>query len=112
MSGGRSKGFPGVAEVVSDPKEQFRQHAQAINRLNQGKFNGTGTVTLTPSATSTTLTDPRIGSDSAILFMPTTANAATALANIYVDGRKAGEATIHHASSANTDQTFTYLIVC
>jgi hypothetical protein len=111
MSGGRSKGFPGVAEVVSDITEHLRQIARVINTILRGKLNAVGTITLTASAISTTLTDDRIGAESHIDFMPTTANAATAKASIFVDGRKQGEATIHHASSANTDQTFTYLVI-
>lgn len=68
-------------------------------------------VTLTASATTTTLQDERIGPNSFIWFMPQTANAKTALANIFVTGRTKGMATINHASSANLDQIFTYAIL-
>jgi len=51
-----------------------------------------------------------VGSGSIILFMPTTANASTAFANLYVSARVEGSATLTHASSANTDQTFGYVV--
>jgi hypothetical protein len=50
-----------------------RQTAQAVNLLIDGKFNSTGTVTLTASAASTAVTDYRAGPDSVIVFTPTTA---------------------------------------
>jgi hypothetical protein len=106
MSAGATTGFPGLPrtatlEIVID----------FVNRLMIGRLNATRDVTLTASATTTTLTDSRLGPNSFIGFMPQTANAKTALANIYVTGRTKGSATINHASSANTDQTFTVLIV-
>ena len=70
----------------------------------------TGTVTLTVSATTTTLSDRRIGASSIILFMPTTSNAAGALSGLYVTGRQEGQATLNHASDANADKTFGYCI--
>lgn len=82
-----------------------------VNRLLIGKLNATVDVTLTASVTTTTLNDSRIGASSFLDFMPQTANAATAKANIYVTGRTKGQATINHASSANVDQTFTVLII-
>ena len=82
-----------------------------VNRMLIGKLNVTGTITLTAGATSTTLTDSRIGSTSYIDFMPTTANAATAKANLYVSARTKGAATLTHALSANTDQTFVYVVI-
>lgn len=80
-----------------------------INTL--AKRNVGRTVTLNVSATTTTLQDERIGPNSFIWFMPTTANASTALAGVYVSARQKGRATITHASSANSDQTFTYVVI-
>lgn len=82
-----------------------------VNRLLLGKLNCSGTITLNTGATNTTLTDHRIGATSFIGFMPQTANAATAHASIYVTGQTKGSATINHASSLNTDQTFRYAIL-
>lgn len=82
----------------------------AVNLLI-AKANCTLDLTLTASATSTTLTDFRIHPGCVLDFMPTTANAATARASIYVTSVGKGTATINHASSANVDQTFRVSIV-
>lgn len=74
----------------------------------------TGTVTLTASSTTTTLTDPRIGPTSQLAFTPTTANAATAKASLYVgegSNLKEGSRTLTHASNAAVDQTFRYTVL-
>ena len=57
--------------------EDGREIALVVNSILDGKINATGSVTLTASAASTTVTEDRAGSDSVILFMPTTANAAS-----------------------------------
>jgi hypothetical protein len=44
-------------------------------------------------------------------LMPTTANAAGALATTYISARIDGSATIMHSSTADTDKTFVLLIV-
>ena len=95
---------------VPDQSVHLRMLSLALNNTIAGKINSTGSATLTASATTTTLTDERIGSGSVILFMPTTANASTAYANLYVSARIEGSATLTHSSSANTDQTFGYVI--
>lgn len=49
-----------------------RAVAEVVNGIMNGKTNNTGTVTLaTGGATSTTITDSRIGGDSVILLSPT-----------------------------------------
>ena len=88
-----------------------REIASVVNLLVDGKNNATGTFTLTASATSSTLTDRRIGENSIILFMPTTSNANSAKDDLYVSARADGSATLTHASSSNTDQTFGYLVI-
>lgn len=70
------------------------------------KVNNGAEITLTPLATSTVLIDARLSAFSVLTFMPKTANAAIALPDIWVDGQKKGEATIHHMSAAAVDQTF------
>jgi hypothetical protein len=45
------------------------------------------------------------------LFMPTTANARTALNTLHVSARASGSATLTHASSGNTDQTLSYCVI-
>ncbi len=100
-----------VTRAVAVSLQTLQEICDAVNGMLSGKMNVTGEVTLTASATSTVLKDPRISTQSVLLFMATTANAATAKAGIYITGRTAGQATINHASSANTDQTFSYLVI-
>ena len=57
-----------------------REVAEIVNNLVEGKSNNTGEVTLDAGgATSTTFYDERIGYNSVILLMATTASAANAL---------------------------------
>jgi ketopantoate hydroxymethyltransferase len=91
--------------MKTNPTE--REIAEAIDLLNGSK--GVTTVTLTAGATSTVLTDARIGVLSFIGLMPTTANAAGALATTYVAVTN-GSATITHANTPTVDRTFTVLI--
>tara|TARA_R100000656_G_C3862961_1_gene110348 strand:+ start:232 stop:540 length:309 start_codon:yes stop_codon:yes gene_type:complete len=81
--------------------------ANVVNGILDGKVNSTGSVTLANSATTTTLSDDRIGGDSVILFMPTTSDASTV--TIHVTGRQKGQATLNHAS-ATTTRSFDYVI--
>lgn len=81
--------------------------ANVVNGILDGKVNSTGSVTLTNSSATTTLSDDRIGDDSVILFMPTTSDASTV--TIHVTGRQKGQATLNHAS-ATTTRSFDYVI--
>jgi len=94
-----------------DTKAHARQCAITINNVMDGKINSTGQITLTASATTTTLTDARIGANSVLLFMPQTANARTALNGLYITNRGNGSCTVNHPSSANTDQDLSYVII-
>ncbi len=87
--------------------EGIRQLAVALNTNDDGK---TGTVTLTANAASTTLSDYRITASSVIALMPTTANAAGAIATTYIGTTAIGSATITHANNAQADKTFKYSI--
>jgi len=84
-----------------------------VGEIRSGKLNAAdaSSVTLTPSVTTTTLTDSRIGAGSVILLMPTTANAAAALGGLYVSARTTGSATLTHANTAAVDKTFAYLVI-
>ncbi len=88
-----------------------RQVAEVLNRTIDGKLNSTGTVTLTASAASTAVTEERAGSDSVILFMPTTANAAAEMDGMYVSSRGKQTFTITHANNSQTDRTFSYVVI-
>jgi hypothetical protein len=90
-----------------------REIALVVNNILDGKLNSTGSVTLTASAASTAVTDERAGYDSVILFMPTTANAASeqAAGGMYVSSRGKQTFTITHANNAQSDRTFAYIII-
>lgn len=98
-------GFPGSIEAA------WHVLRVAYSNLLAGKTNNTGSVTLTANATSTTLTDTRIGGSSIILFSPATANAATATANLYVSAVGDGTATLTHSNNAQTDRVFNYAVI-
>lgn len=103
MSGYRT--LPSIG--TSDP----RAIALAVRQIAAGKINSTGTVTLTASTTTTQVDDERAGGDSVILLMPSTANAATAVATTYVSARSKQSFTLTHANNAQTDRTFGYVIL-
>ena len=63
--------FLNVPLSMPDTAQHIRLISSVINNTVDGKLNATGDVTLTASATTTTLTDARIGANSIILFMPT-----------------------------------------
>lgn len=88
-----------------------RRVATVVNLAMQGKINATASLTLTPGATSTALSDPRIGSESFLALMPKTATAAAALGTTFVTACSAGSAIIAHTSAAAVDRSFTVLII-
>ena len=93
-----------------DAAEHRRLLATATNQIADGRSNATGTVTLTANQATTTLTDIRIGTDTVIALMPTTANAAAELGagGLYIGTVTGGSATITHANNAQSDRTYTY----
>lgn len=88
-----------------------RAVAEVVNGIMDGKTNNIGTVTLAQSATTTTLTDARIGIDSVILFTPTASNAAQEMNHLFISAQTAGSATITHRNTGHADLTFQYIIV-
>lgn len=100
---------PGVIPDLTDEREHRKQIARQVNLLMNGKSGNSMSVTLTPSAMSTTVIDPRISVSTALHLTPTTADAAAALPSIFVVCT-AGQAVIHHAAAAAADQTFTISI--
>ena len=101
-----------VANFTSLLANFLRGVTTSLRNAIEGKLNCVGDVTLAVSAATTTLSDRRIGSDSCILFMPTTANAAVDVGagTFYVSARTDGSATLTHANNANVDRTFTYAV--
>jgi len=103
-----------VPEFLSDEKEHRREIARRVNLITQGKVNITLDVSLAANATSTTITDPRIGFYSAVVpAMAMTAHAAAELAtgNVYVDTLMKGSCVVRHSNNAQTDRTIRFLII-
>lgn len=96
---------------ISDPV--FRRIHDAFVGLFQGKTNNTGTFTVTQSVATTTVTDPRCGAESVIVYTPTSANASAEVGNgtIYISSKSDGSFVVTHANSATAGRTFDYIIV-
>ena len=92
--------------------EHRRRLAAAINGTIDGRGNNGASVTLASGATSTAVTDTKVGSDSVIYLMPTNAAAATEFAagTLYVSARGNGTFTIT-SSNAAASRTFDYAIL-
>jgi hypothetical protein len=106
-------GYQAPPEFLPDDKEHRRQLARALRGLMQGKANVTLDVTLVPNATSTTVTDARIGFYSAVIpAMALTADAASDLAaGLWVGSLAKGSCVLNHRNAAQTDRTIRLVIL-
>ena len=97
---------PGLTET--DPQKIVL----AIQQLAAGRSNAVGTVTLTVSAATTTVSDNNCAAGSVPILIPTTANAATEIGNgtMYISAVANKSFTITHANSATTGRTFLYAL--
>jgi hypothetical protein len=104
----RSDMYRGLNPAGADPREI----SEVTNGVLNGKTNNTGTITLSvASATTTTIYDERIGFNSVILLMPTTANAASVLTSTYVSSTNKGNAVITHTANTITDKIYKYIVI-
>jgi len=87
------------------------QIARALNLVLGGKLNARTTLTLTASATSTTLTDTRIGPNTHIALTPLTSSATAIDIAPYISAQTKGSATISHGSSTASDLNFSALLI-
>ena len=79
------------ANAINMIAQFINEHVIPVLRnATDGKTNNVGDVTLTASSTTSTLTDANITPNSHIAFTPTTANAVTAAAGLYVSARDNG----------------------
>lgn len=89
--------------------------ADIITAMQRGRHNNVGTVTLTANSATTTLTDARIAADSAVIIVPTTANASAEIGNgtifISESNRVNGSIVITHANNAQADRTYRFAIM-
>lgn len=83
--------------------------ARAINAMIQGRASNVDSFTLTANAGSTVVSNNLFQSGMVPVLVPTTANAAAALATTYVSARANGSFTLTHANNAQADKTFLYL---
>lgn len=85
----------------------------SLQQLAAGRSNAVGTVTLTASVTTTTVTDNNCASGSTPILIPTTANASAEMGNgtIYISTVANKSFTITHANNSQTDRTFKYAIL-
>ncbi|MBM7483312.1 hypothetical protein ACVWWI_003372 [Bradyrhizobium sp. USDA 3686] len=97
---------PGISET------DLKKINLAIQQLAAGRSNSVGSVTLTVSVATTTVTDSNCSSGSVPILTATTANAAAEVGNgtIYVSAVANGSFTITHANSATTGRTFKYAL--
>jgi len=93
--------------IDNDP-EWKRKASLWMLEANQGRLNNVGTVTLLSGTVSTVVSDMRVGINSFIGLMPTTANAAAE--SPYINTTKQSF-TITHANAATGDRTFRYCIL-
>jgi hypothetical protein len=103
---------PRVPEYQPDDKEHRRQIARSLNLAMSGHLDCTIMVTLTPSVASTTVTDARIGVNTAAIAVPLTADASAeqAAGGFYVRVSD-GSMTIYHANSAATGRIFMFALL-
>lgn len=106
-----TQGYPPLSVALMPTPPAMRAIAVKVNHLDQGKLNVIKAVTLTASAFTTTIKDPRISVNSAFYFGPTTANAAICAPTIYYDTKANGSVVVHHQNSTSADKTFDVLII-
>jgi hypothetical protein len=103
-------GRPSVTIDNQNEKIHRRALAATLQGAMQGHINCTVLVTLTASATSSTVIDSRISAQSACILAPMTAHAAADAGTIYCVPSN-GQVVINHTSNANTDRTFMMAII-
>jgi hypothetical protein len=97
------------AILVSTNEQNPVRIAAAINQLARGGSNSVGSVTLTPSATSTTVQAPTCSTSCYVFLSPTTPNAANDMATTSTVAGT-GQFVITHANNTRVDRTFGWVI--
>lgn len=95
--------------TLYDSEENLRTIVFVINQLAQGRSNGTGTVTLATSGTTTTVTAPTCEANSTVILSPTNSGAAATLTTTYISTTSNGSFVITHTSSG-TSRIFRWAI--
>jgi hypothetical protein len=99
--------------VLSAPAQLMAWAARLTGDLNRDmpEKPSVGQVTLTASATSTTLSNNALRPTSKVFFTATTANAAAAVAAMRVATPTLGQVVITHGNTADADKTFDFAIL-
>ena len=100
-------------QIIQTGDQDLNKYAFAIKQLAEGATNSSGTVTLTASAATTTVSAPTCAPGRRIIMFPATANAAAIVAATYVAAADVtkGQFIVHHTNNANADKTFYWLCV-
>ena len=101
----------GVPAFQPDQERHRRNITTYLQWINQGHLANTGSVTLTASAATTTVTDERVGVNTVPVLQPATLNAASAYAATYVSSVTNGSFIITHANNATADRTYRYTLL-
>lgn len=104
-------GYLGLPTALELSRDSLRRIAVLLNNVLAGKLNVRTTVRLLNGATTTTISDPRIGANSHLSLEPLSANAAAIVASVYLSSQGKQTATWTHSSTANTDQNFSLSIL-
>jgi len=96
----------GALWIDSNEQDQGRQN-RVLQQLIEGRTNATGTVTLSTGATSTTVTAPTAGANSAIFLFPQTSIAqSSGAAYVASTDVTAKQFIVHHSSSTSTARSY------
>ena len=89
-----------------------RAVAEVVRGIMDGKTNNTGSITLAVGgATTTAMTDRRIGPDSVIVFVPASTAANADSSRIYTSAQGQGTATVNHVTNIVANKTYRYAII-
>lgn len=102
--------FPLPPRDLDDERKHRREIANSLYRVMDGKTNNVLDVTLNAGSATTTVTDARIGTNTAVICVPATANAA-AISMPWRSDLLNGSMTLNHTNDANADKTFKLILV-
>lgn len=97
-----------AARALKDLAKGLADTASSIQQLSEGQNTVTGTVTLTASATTTTVSKDTIPPGGQPFLSPRTSNAAAEIGNgtMSIAESTKGQFVITHANNGQTDRTF------
>jgi hypothetical protein len=100
-----------MARKLQPHEKEMFPVVSTVNELVDGRSNNVGSVTLTPGATTTTVTFATASSSSMIALSQRTANAAAALSTTFISSKLNGSFVLTHLNNAQVDRTFDFSCV-